>query len=95
MRPHHDGHPLVNFTIPELNISLNTNQRTSQKVTFSLGAIGVGRRRVPGLYLNGDTRIHKNPTSSNRISLKYADKIYLTLKQITKTLCRRNFLFPI
>lgn len=55
----------VSFTTPEANMSLKSNQRTSQKVTPSCALTP----RDPRINVSGATRMQRNPTSRSKLSL--------------------------
>lgn len=66
MRPHHVGQRDVSLTTPEANISLNSSQRTNQKVTRSWSRT----LRDPLIKVRGAMRIQRKPVSRRRLSLR-------------------------
>lgn len=65
VRPHHVGQREVSFTTPEANMSLKSNQRSSQNVTRSCSLTP----RDPLINVRGATRIQRKPTSRSKLSL--------------------------
>lgn len=64
--PHQVGQPLVNFTTPEANMSLNRSHLTSQRDILSWWWC----LDEKNCRFNGATRIVRKPVSNRRMSLK-------------------------
>lgn len=65
VRPHQVGQREVSLTTPEANISLNSSQRTNQKVTGSCSLPA----RHPRKDVTGAMSTQRNPVSRRRESL--------------------------